>query len=236
MLDNLIGGRWRTPLAGAYLKLRHEADVDCHFCTHVARSDADDVAEALTAAQAAAAGWVALGRRNRAMILADMPALIRDGQLDYWLEDCSARLARDSVAECLSVDGQRTRLLDAVETALARLQMPTGQGSHTRHNIPVARLALAATSHPTFGLTHLLHALSAGQTVACAILYSSQRPTDAWSPVLLCAAAACLPPGVINLVMGLGLEVGIPLAAARSTEGTTALRPAAFDRMMPDRL
>lgn len=221
MLDNFIDGHWLTPFSGDSLGLgagegAHGGQV------WVPRSDADDVHEALAAAAHAAPGWADLDGHERRGLLAAIPGLIQGGRLDPWIADLDARLGTSPPANPESTGVLRARLTAATARALARgwaaaRATPPAATPNRNHDQPRAyatALTVPSGAPVDRALARTLEALDRGQTVVAAVLFGRARPADAWPLATLATTAACLPAGVLNLVCGLGLEVGLPLASA----------------------
>ncbi|AGA90024.1 NAD-dependent aldehyde dehydrogenase [Thioflavicoccus mobilis 8321] len=224
MLDNLIDGRWHPPYSGVYLDLfRDPAAGGLPIC--VARSNSDDVDEALHAAQTALWRWWDLTQEERQSLVAQIPSLIRDRRMDHWLDQCCARINGDKAVATGAVEGFRRDFVAILERTLADL--PLGDSEPAIQGAPagVSCLVVSAATSPSAGLTQVFRALIGGCTVVVAALYSTRRQAAALLPSMLCAVAGCLPAGVVNVLMGLGLEVGVSLTASRlELLGSRALR------------
>lgn len=219
MLDNLVNGRWQPPHSGDYLDLFHNAD-NRGPSVRVARSDSADVEAALTAAQIALASWHDLEPAERESLIAQIPTLISDHRMDLWLEQCCARINGDKAIANGAVEGFRRdfvaafdhALTAAQDMAIATKQYDTGP---ERGQPEIACLVFGAASPPLAGLTQVIRTLIGGSTVVVTTLVSTRKLASALLPTMLCAVAGCLPAGVINILMGLGLEVCAPLTTTQ---------------------
>jgi aldehyde dehydrogenase len=237
MLDNLIGGRWHPPESGIYLDLCR--DPDCSkpsVC--VARSASDDVEHAIEAAQFALCHWRDLDRAEREALVAQIPTLIQERRMDHWLDQCCTRLTGAKAVAAVAVDAFREEFVAVLNQSLTT-QEDAASEQQAEPNPPAIKcIVISAGSSPTTGLASVFRALVDGSTVVVATLYSTRKQTAARLPSMLCAVAGCLPAGVINILMGLGLEVGVPLTRARrgigeSREIPHALSPVPLTRATP---
>lgn len=214
MLDNLIDGRWQPPYSGAYLDLFREPTIGgAPIC--VARSNADDVEEALAAAQSALWRWRDLTQEERESLIQQIPTLIRERRMDHWLDECCARINGDKAVPRGAIEGFRDDFVATLERTLGLLSPGDPEPVVEAAPCGVSCLVISAATPPMAGLTQVFRALIDGCTVVVAALYSTRRQAAARLPSMLCAVAGCLPAGVVNVLMGLGLEVGIPLTANR---------------------
>lgn len=214
MLDNLIDGRWQPPYSGGYLDLYRDPETG-GSPVYVARSNVDDVDEALNAALSALWQWRDLSRDERESLIGQIPTLIRERRMDHWIDQCCARINGSETIARGAGEGFREEFVYALDRALAVL--PKGELAPPSQTVPsgVSCLAISAATSPVAGLTQVFRALIDGCTVVVGALYSTRRQAGARLPSMLCAVAGCLPAGVVNILMGLGLEVGIPLTANR---------------------
>lgn len=212
MLDNLIGGAWQPPASGAYLRLSSPPGAgSCALA--VARSGRDDVAQAFRAARRALSRWQDLTAEEREALVLQIPELIDTRRMDCWLGECVRRGTGGAAPSPDALRAFRQDCLMMLDHAL------------TGHAVsPPAVVTEAAALRPigipiplplrtAADLGRLFLALIQGATAVVAPLYTCGRCSDALDAAKLCALGGGLPAGVINLVMGLGLEVGVPLVS-----------------------
>jgi aminomuconate-semialdehyde/2-hydroxymuconate-6-semialdehyde dehydrogenase len=226
-LRHWIDGRAREPGSGQWLEVSDPAR-GVGFA-EVARGNADDVEAAVAAAQRAAPGWAALPNDARAAWLARLAAA-----LEARLDDFAHAEARDG--------GKPLRLAREVEIprAVANLRFfahaATQFASESHHGQaglnytlrqPLGSVAtISPWNLPLYLFTwKIAPALAAGNAVVAKP--SEVTPLTATMLGEL-AAEIGLPAGVLNVVHGLGPEVGEPLVAhpalkAVSFTGSTAV-------------
>ncbi len=210
--DNFIGGEFVPPVDGRYFP--NVSPVVGEPFTEVARSSSEDVERALDAAHKAADAW---GRTSVAQ---------RSGILLKIADRMEAKLGVLALAEALD-NGKPIR-----ETTLADLPLAI---DHFRYFAGAIRAQEGGISqidddtvayhfHEPLGVVgqiipwnfpilmavwKLAPALAAGN---CVVLKPAEQ-TPASIMVLIELIADLLPPGVLNIVQGFGLEAGKPLAS-----------------------
>ncbi|NKN32797.1 hypothetical protein [Marichromatium bheemlicum] len=223
-LANLIGGCWRIPWSGAAFTVGS---------VRVARSSGLDVTAAIAAAGVAAPVWEERGRGARVARLERAGALIEQRRFEHGFgtyhsgDEPQATLWRAP-----------RRLIDA---AWQRVQH-VDQRAESRAGVAVdARgvrwLAVPVNAEPLPELARALHVLRRGETLVVALLFDDRHPQGVAVAALWCALARCLPPGVLNVLCGLGLELGVSLveASGRVARVRPAQRPAAPLQPWPGR-
>jgi betaine-aldehyde dehydrogenase/5-carboxymethyl-2-hydroxymuconic-semialdehyde dehydrogenase len=210
-LDHYIGG----DRAGSATTFEDRSPIDWSLLLgDVARGDAETAAAAVGAAAAAAAGWAALGTSGRGAILRRLADLI------------DARTEELAIVECLDMamlhESLRARVIGRgarnfrAYADLAEAHEPRRWASNGTDNavvrMPAGPTVVITPWNAPFMLStwKVAPALAAGNPVVL-------KPAE-WSPLscsLLCdlAEAAGVPPGVLNVVQGLGAEVGAALVA-----------------------
>lgn len=212
-LHNCVGGRFVPPTNNGWLPNVNPATG--HTISMIPRSTSEDVEAAVRAAQAARVGpWGKMSTEQRATLL----DAIADG-IEARLEDFAAAESADTgkpIGLARRVDIPRAihnfrffagairhdetgfhPMADAINYTLRR---PIGiAGLITPWNLPIYLLTWKTA--PALGMGNVIIAKP-----------SEMTPTTA---TLLCEVmnAAGLPPGVFNLLHGLGPEVGAPLVA-----------------------
>ncbi len=211
--DNFIGGRWVAPLAGRYFE--NTSPITGQVVGEIARSQAEDVEAALDAAHAAKDGWGQTSVADRALILnriADrMEAnLGKLATAETWdngkpIRECMAAdvpLAIDHFRYFAGVVRAQEGSIGEIDhdTVAYHFHEPLGVvGQIIPWNFP---LLMAAWK--------LAPALAAGN---CIVLKPAEQ-TPASIMVWIDLVGDLLPPGVLNIVNGFGLEAGKPLASS----------------------
>ena len=211
--ENWIGGEWVAPVNGQYFE--NITPVTGKPFTEVARGTAEDIDLALDAAHKAAPAWGKTSAAERAAVLNKIADLI-DANVEMlavaetWDNGKAVRetinadipLAADHFRYFASAiraqDGDHAQL-DG-DTVSYQFHEPLGVvGQIIPWNFPIV---LAAWK--------LAPALAAGNTV---VLKPAEQ-TPASILVLMELIGDILPPGVVNVVNGFGLEAGKPLASS----------------------
>ncbi|MFI8993514.1 aldehyde dehydrogenase [Streptomyces sp. NPDC053542] len=211
--DNFIGGDWVAPVNGQYFD--NPSPVDGRTFTQVARSTAADVDLALDAAHAAAPKWSRTSTTERANILNKIADRIEENLEKLAVAETweNGKPVRETLAADLplavdhfryfagAVRGQEGSIseIDA-DTVAYHFHEPLGVvGQIIPWNFPL----LMAT-------WKLAPALAAGNCVV--IKPAEQTPVSLL--VMIELIADLLPPGVVNVVNGFGVEAGKPLASS----------------------
>src|ERR1700752_2243954 len=212
--ENFIGGQWVAPVGGRYFE--NPTPVTGQTFCEVARSDETDIEKALDAAHAAAPAWGKTTAAERAVILNKIADRIEEN-----LESIAVAESWDNgkpVRETLNADiplaidhfryfagairaqeGSLSQIDD--ETVAYHCNEPLGLvGQIIPWNFPI----LMAT-------WKLAPAIAAGN---CVVLKPAEQ-TPMSIMVLADVIADILPPGVLNIVNGFGVEAGKPLAESR---------------------
>src|SRR5215468_10464809 len=211
--DNFIGGDWVPPVKGGYFE--NPTPVTGRAFTEVARSTAEDIELALDAAHGAAPGW---GRTSAAARSAVLLAIA--DRMEQHLETLAVAETWDNgkpVRETLAADiplaidhfryfaatirAQEGSIGELDETTVAyHFHEPLGVvGQIIPWNFPI----LMAT-------WKLAPALAAGNAVV--LKPAEQTPTSIL--YLMSLVGDLIPPGVVNVVNGFGVEAGKPLASS----------------------
>ena len=210
---NYIGGKWKEPVKGQYFE-NITPVTGRPFC-EIARSTAEDIELALDAAHAAKAAWGATSATERAIILNKIADRMEQNLevlavAETWDNGKPVRetLAADIplaidhfryFAGCIRAQEGRTSQLDK-DTVAYHFNEPLGVvGQIIPWNFPI----LMAT-------WKLAPALAAGN---CVVLKPAEQ-TPASILLLLELVGDLLPPGVLNVVNGFGVEAGKPLASS----------------------
>lgn len=210
---NFIGGKWVAPVKGAYFE--NVSPVDGKPFCQIPRSTAEDIELALDAAHEAAKTWTktsATVRSNILLRIADMMEhnLEYLARVETWENGKAVRetmaadlpLAIDHFryfAGCIRADEGSISELDQ-DTVSIQLKEPLGVvGQIIPWNFPILMAAWK-----------LAPALAAGN---CVVLKPAEQ-----TPMSILAVfelvGHLLPPGVVNIVNGFGIEAGKPLATS----------------------
>lgn len=211
--QNWIAGQGRTAAGGATLDSFDPTTAQPWI--QVARSSADDVAEAVAAAVAAFPRWRRTGPSARAAALWKLGDLIGEHA-----NELAALEARDAGKVIRETVGQITSLRNWYRyyASLAHhLQgetiphdSPTLQISTRREPYGVVAVIPAFNSPMLLGSMGLAPALAAGNTV---VVKPPEVNAGSLSMLAALASEAGFPPGVLNVVNGFGHEAGDALVA-----------------------
>ena len=211
---NFIGGEWKEPRSGKYFE--DITPVTGRAFCEIPRSGADDIEAALDAAHKAKKSWGKTSATERAIILNKIADRIEQNLemlaiAETWDNGKPVRetLAADLplaidhfryFAGCIRAQEGRTSQLDD-NTVAYHFHEPLGVvGQIIPWNFPI----LMAT-------WKLAPALAAGN----AVVMKPAEQTPASILVLMELIADLLPPGVVNIVNGFGVEAGKPLASSQ---------------------
>jgi aldehyde dehydrogenase len=211
---NFIGGEWVAPVRGQYFE--NVSPVNGRPFCEIPRSTAEDIETALDAAHAAKTAWGRTAPAERAAILLKIA-----DRIDANLETLAVaetwdngKPIRENLAADMPLTSDHFRYFAACirtqegflseideDTVAYHFHEPLGVvGQIIPWNFPIAMAAWK-----------LAPALAAGN---CAVLKPAEQ-TPASILVLLELIGDLLPPGVLNVVNGFGVEAGKPLASNR---------------------
>jgi aldehyde dehydrogenase len=210
---NFIGGRWLPPVKGQYFE--NPTPVTGKPLCEVARSTAEDIELALDAAHAAAPVWAGTSATERANLLqriADrMEAhLERLATVETWDNGKPIRETRAADIP-LAIDHFRyfAGCIRAQEGSVCEIDRDT-VAYHFPEPLGVVGQIIPWNFPILMAAWKLAPALAAGNTV---VLKPAEQ-TPASILVLLELIEDLLPPGIVNVVNGFGLEAGKPLATS----------------------
>jgi aldehyde dehydrogenase len=211
--DNFIGGKWVAPRSGKYFD--NVSPVTGKVVCKIARSDAADVEAALDAAHVAKDAWGRTSVVERAIVLnriADrMEAnLERLAVAETWDNGKPIRETRAADVP-LAIDHFRyfAGVVRGQEGTLAEIDQDT-VAYHFHEPLGVVGQIIPWNFPLLMACWKLAPALAAGN---CIVLKPAEQ-TPASIMVWIELIADLLPPGVINIVNGFGLEAGKPLASS----------------------
>ena len=211
--DHFIGGQWVAPSSGDYFD--NISPIDGKPFCKAARGNADDINKALAAAHAAFPSWSKTAVATRSKMLLDIADIMEQNlEMLARLEtvDNGKALRETRAADLpLSIDhfryfagvirGEESTISEHDEhTVSINLREPIGVvGQIIPWNFP---LLMASWK--------IAPALAAGCTIV--VKPAEQTPTSLMK--LMELIQDVLPPGVLNVVTGFGLEAGKPLASS----------------------
>jgi aldehyde dehydrogenase (NAD+) len=210
-VPNLVAGEGRPPASGSWLDKARPAD-GSHLC-RLARSGAEDAADAVDAAQDAQGEWAARTPVARGDVVRAIAELLRERR-----EEASELVAAETgkplalalgetdaaVEMGFFVAGEGRRSYGLTTTA----SMPHRTVLTLRRPVGVAALLISFNTPLPNVAWKAFPSMFCGN--ASVLKPSEHAPLSAWWLGRLCLEAG-LPPGVLNVVHGLGPEVGMPL-------------------------
>jgi aldehyde dehydrogenase len=211
--DHFIGGEYVAPKKGQYFE--NVTPVTGQAFTEVARGTAEDVEAALDAAHAAAPAWGKTSAAERANILNKMADRVEERLESIAVAESwdNGKPVRETLAADipLAVDHLRyfAGAIRAQEGTLSQIDEDT-VAYHFHEPLGVVGQIIPWNFPILMAIWKLAPALAAGNAVV--LKPAEQTPTSIH--VLLEAFADLLPPGVLNVVNGFGVEAGKPLASS----------------------
>jgi len=211
---NFIGGQWREPLAGQYFD--NISPINGKVVCQIARSDANDVEAALDAAHAARESWGRTSAAERALLLNKVAQRMEENLALLALAETwdNGKPIRETTAADIPLAIDHFRYFAACvrsqegtigevdhDTIAYHFHEPLGVvGQIIPWNFPILMAAWK-----------LAPAIAAGNCVV--IKPAEQTPASilVWAELI----GDILPPGVLNIVNGFGLEAGKPLASSK---------------------
>jgi aldehyde dehydrogenase len=210
--DNFIGGKWTPPVKGEYFD--NVTPITGKPYCRVARSGAEDIELALDAAHATAEAWGKTSVTERANILNRIADRI-DANLEvlaYAETVDNGKPIRETMAADIPLAADHFRYfagcIRAQEGTLGEIDETT-VAYHFHEPLGVVGQIIPWNFPILMAAWKVAPALAAGN---CVVLKpAEQTPTSIL--VLMELIADLLPPGVLNIVNGFGLEAGKPLAS-----------------------
>ncbi|MGL6235219.1 MAG: acetaldehyde dehydrogenase ExaC [Segniliparus sp.] len=211
--DNFIGGEWAAPAEGEYFD--NTSPVDGRVFTKIARSTAADVDLALDAAHRASDKWGATSTTERANLLLKIA-----DRFEEHIADLAVAETWDNgkpIRECLAADlplavDQFRYFASAIRTGeggISEIDSDT-IAYHFHEPLGVVGQIIPWNFPLLMAAWKLAPAIAAGN---CVVLKPAEQ-TPASIMVLMELIGDLLPPGVLNVVNGFGLEAGKPLASS----------------------
>ncbi|WP_208591956.1 aldehyde dehydrogenase [Gracilibacillus suaedae] len=211
--DNYIGGEWTPPVKGQYFE--NVTPVTGEVFCEIARSTAEDVELALDAAHKAAPAWGKTSPAERANMLNKIADRIEANLEMLAVAESwdNGKAVRETLAADLplAVDHFRyfAATIRAQEGSLSQLDDDT-VAYHFHEPLGVVGQIIPWNFPILMATWKLAPALAAGN----AVVIKPAEQTPASIHVLLELINDLLPPGVVNVVNGFGLEAGKPLASS----------------------
>ena len=210
---NFIGGKWAEPAAGRYFENR--SPINGQIICEVARSDAADIEAALDAAHAAKDAWGRTSAAERALLLNRIADRMEDNLGTLALAETwdNGKPIRETTAADLPLAIDHFRYfagaVRAQEGGISEIDYDT-VAYHFHEPLGVVGQIIPWNFPLLMAVWKLAPALAAGN---CVVLKPAEQ-TPASILVLAELIADILPPGVLNIVNGFGLEAGKPLASS----------------------
>src|SRR5437773_883312 len=210
---NYINGKWAEPRSGRYFE--NFSPVNGRLLCEIARSNAQDIEDALDAAHAAKEAWGRTSVAERALILNRIADRMEEnlGLLalaETW--DNGKPIRETTAADVpLAIDHFRyfAGAIRAQEGGLSEIDHDT-VAYHFHEPLGVVGQIIPWNFPLLMACWKPAPALAAGN---CVVLKPAEQ-TPAFIMVWLELSGERLPPGVLNIVSGFGLEAGKPLASS----------------------
>src|ERR1700728_2054043 len=212
--DNYIGGEWVAPLSETYFE--NVTPITGQTLCEIPRSNAADVDRALDAAHAAKKMWGKPSTTERGRILEKIAQRIEDNlemlaTVETW---DNGKPIRETMAADMPLAADHFRyfagVIRAQEGSISEIDANT-IAYHYHEPLGVIGLIIPWNFPILMATWKLAPALAAGN---CVVLKpAEQTPLSILS--LMELIADILPPGVINVVNGFGIEAGKPLAQSK---------------------
>ena len=211
---NFIGGEFVEPRSGQFFD--NVSPVNGKVLCKIARSDAKDIDAALDAAHAAKDAWGVTSAAERAVILNKIAQTIEDNlpmlaEAETW--DNGKPIRETTAADLpLAVDHFRyfAGAIRAQQGSLSEIDKDT-VAYHFQEPLGVVGQIIPWNFPILMATWKLAPALAAGN---CVVLKPAEQ-TPASIMVLMDLIKDIVPPGVLNVVNGFGLEAGKPLASSK---------------------
>jgi len=212
--DNFIGGDWTPPADGRYFD--NPSPVDGQTFCEVARSTKADIELALDAAHAAAEKWSRTSVGERSVLLNRIADRIEENLEQLAVAETweNGKPVRETLAADLPLAVDHFRyfagVVRAQEGGISEIDEDT-VAYHFHEPLGVVGQIIPWNFPILMAVWKLAPALAAGNCVV--IKPAEQTPVSLLMLVEL--IADLLPPGVVNVVNGFGVEAGKPLASSK---------------------
>jgi len=211
--DNFIGGKWVAPKSGRYFE--NVSPITGRTVGEIARSQAEDVEAALDAAHQAQEAWARTPPADRSRILLRIADRMEANLETLALAETwdNGKPIRESMAADipLAIDHFRyfAGVVRAQEGSISEIDHDT-VAYHFHEPLGVVGQIIPWNFPLLMAAWKLAPALVAGN---CVVLKPAEQ-TPASIMVWIDLVGDLLPPGVLNIVNGFGLEAGKPLASS----------------------
>ncbi|GAB3680797.1 aldehyde dehydrogenase family protein [Actinocorallia lasiicapitis] len=211
--DNFIGGQWVAPVDGRYFD--DPSPVNGQTFTRVARSGAADVELALDAAHRAAEKWGATSATERALILNRIADRLEENLERLAVAETweNGKPVRETLAADLPLAIDHFRyfagVIRAQEGSISQIDEDT-VAYHFQEPLGVVGQIIPWNFPILMATWKLAPALAAGN---CVVIKPAEQ-TPVTILLVMELIADLLPPGVVNVVNGFGVEAGKPLASS----------------------
>lgn len=209
--ENYIGGKWTAPSGGEYFK--NVSPVNGKAFCEVARSTEDDINLAIDAADEAKVAWGQTSTTERANLLNKIADRLEDNLEMLAVAETwdNGKAVRETLAADLPLAVDHFRYfagcIRAQEGSIGEVDGDT-IAYHFHEPLGVVGQIIPWNFPILMATWKLAPALAAGN---CVVLKPAEQ-TPASIMVLMELIEDILPPGVINIVNGFGVEAGKPLA------------------------
>ena len=210
---NYIGGAWVAPIDGQYFD--NLTPVTGQAFTSIPRSNAKDIEAALDAAHKAKAAWGSTSPTERANVLLKIADRMEQNLQKLAVAETldNGKPLRETMAADLplAIDHFRyfAACIRAQEGGISEIDHDT-YAYHFHEPLGVVGQIIPWNFPILMAVWKLAPALAAGN---CVVLKPAEQ-TPASILVLMEVVGDLLPPGVLNVVNGFGLEAGKPLASS----------------------
>ena len=212
--DNWIGGKWVPPVRGQHFD--NISPINGRVICTIARSTAEDVELALDAAHAAREAWGRTSPAERANMLNKIADRIESRLSTLALVEAidNGKPIRETTAADLPLAVDHFRYfagcIRAQEGGISEIDHDT-VAYHFHEPLGVVAQIIPWNFPLLMAVWKLAPALAAGN---CVVLKPAEQ-TPMSIAVLMDMLADILPPGVLNVVQGFGVEAGKPLAQSK---------------------
>src|SRR6201991_3929348 len=210
--DHFIGGEYGPPATGKYFE--NPTPVTGQTFTEIARGTADDVDRAVAAAEGASAAWGRTSAGERASILNKIADRIEQNLEMIAVAESweNGKPVRETLAADipLAVDHFRyfAGAIRAQEGSISQIDNDT-VAYHLHEPLGVVGQIIPWN----FPILMAIWKLAPPRAAATAVVLKPAEQTPASIHVLMDVIGDLLPPGVLNIVNGFGVEAGKPLAS-----------------------
>ncbi|MDR3774557.1 MAG: aldehyde dehydrogenase family protein [Terracidiphilus sp.] len=210
---NYIGGRWVEPASGQYFE--NVTPVTGRVFCEIPRSNAQDIERALDAAHAARAAWGHTNPTHRANIMVQIAQRMEDNLELLALAETwdNGKPIRETMAADmpLAIDHWRyfAGCIRAQEGTISEIDHDT-VAYHFHEPLGVVGQIIPWNFPILMATWKLAPAIAAGNCVVLKPAEQTPASILVWAELV----GDLLPPGVLNIVNGFGLEAGKPLASS----------------------